>query len=447
MSIEQNIPPQQESPGSRNDLKDRLQKFAKSIWNAVQPTINRCRPVVEKYWDKFEGVVERLFAFSDHSSMRTPRIVLRVSAAMLLIFFLWALLFKIDQVVHAQGQVISSSHTQIVQAADGGILVSMKVQEGDEVAAGQIIAVLEKERALASFTESQGRVMALRMTVSRLQAEIADKPLVYDANLLRFYPQLVETQMNLYKQRRKAIGDQLLVLKDNIKLAKQELEMNEPLEKMGDISKADILRLKRTVNEAINQYATANNKYLQDASTELNKAQEDLNAQEQTLADREQLLDHTDIVAPMAGLVKSIRVTTLGGVVRQGDEILQILPTESDLIVEAKIKPSDMANLKVGLPSKVKLDSYDPSIFGSMLGKVTYISPDSLTEDTKTGPMIYYRVKIAIDKKEFKGERADQIEVRPGMTATADIKTGSRSVLTFLLKPLSKTFDNAMGER
>ena len=429
MSLDQNTPPNQESADSVKNPKGLLARVAIS------------------YWNKFEGLVEHLFSLSDYSSMRAPRIVLRVSVAMLLVFFLWALLFKIDQVVHAQGQVIASSQTQIIQAADGGILISMKVKEGEEVVAGQIIAVLEKERALASFTESLGRVMALRMTVSRLQAEIADKPLVYDANLLKSYPQLVDTQMNLYKQKRKAINDQLVVLSDNIKLAKQELAMNEPLEKMGDISKADILRLKRAANEAATQYASASSKYLQDASAELNKAQEDLNAQEQTLADREQLLDHTDIVAPMAGLVKSIRVNTLGGVVRQGDEILQLLPTESDLIMEAKIKPSDMANLKVGLPSKVKLDAYDSSIFGSMIGTVTYISPDSLTEDTKTGPSIYYRVKVAIDKNEFKGDQAQQIEVRPGMTATLDIKTGSRSVLSFLLKPLSKTFGDALGER
>ena len=447
MSIEQNTPPSSEAPNSDKSLKGRLVRMAKSCWITLQPIINRYQPIFEKYWGKFEALIERVFALSDHSSLRTPRIMLRVCVFMLAIFFLWALLFKIDQVVHAQGQVIASSHTQIVQAADGGILVNMKVQEGDEVAAGQIIAVLEKDRALASYTESQGKVMALRMTVARLQAEIMNKPLEYDASLMKSYPQLVETQMNLYKQRRKAIEDQLLVLKDNIKLAKQELAMNEPLEKMGDISKADILRLKRSANEAINQYATANNKYLQDASTELNKAQEDLNAQEQTLADREQLLDHTDIIAPTAGFVKSIRITTLGGVVRQGDEILQILPTESDLIVEAKVKPSDMANLKVGMPSKVKLDAYDASIFGSMAGKVTYISPDSLTEEAKTGPTIYYRVKVAIERADFSGKKAQEIEVRPGMTATVDIKTGSRSVLSFLLKPLSKTFGDAMSER
>ena len=239
MSTEQNTPPSSEAPNSDKSLKGRLVRMAKSFWITLQPIINRYQPIFEKYWGKFEALIERVFALSDHSSLRTPRIMLRVCVFMLVIFFLWALLFKIDQVVHAQGQVIASSHTQIVQAADGGILVNMKVQEGDEVAAGQIIAVLEKDRALASYTESQGKVMALRMTVARLQAEITNKPLEYDASLMKSYPQLVETQMNLYKQRRKAIEDQLLVLKDNIKLAKQELAMNEPLEKMGDISKGE----------------------------------------------------------------------------------------------------------------------------------------------------------------------------------------------------------------
>lgn len=224
--------------------------------------------------------------------------------------------------------------------------------------------------------------------------------------------------------------------------------MNQPLEKMGDISKADILRLKRTVNEARNQYAGTKNKYLQDASAELNKAQEDLNSQEQTMADREQLLEHTDIIAPATGIVKSVRITTLGGVVRQGDEILQILPTESDLVVEAKIKPADMANIKAGLPAKVKLDAYDYAIFGTMSGRVTYVSADTLQEDSKAGPMTYYRVKVAITEKDFKqSERVSDIEVRPGMTATVDIQTGKRSVLSYLTKPLTKTFTEAFGER
>lgn len=440
------------TPTPEPTMIDRLKAKAiatgQQLWQKAQPTIEKHRPQAEALWARIEALATRTFALTDHSSLRSVRILFRMSIAFLVLFFAWAGLFKIDQVVHAQGSVIASSRTQIVQAADGGVLVDMKVQEGDEVKAGEIIAVLEKERVLASFTESQGKVMALRMTVARLQAEITDKPLAFDDAIQKNYPTLYETQMNLYKQRTKAIDDQLAVLKDNVNLAQEELAMNQPLEKMGDISKADILRLKRTVNEARNQYASTKNKYLQDASAELNKAQEDLNAQEQTLADREQLLEHTDIIAPATGIVKSVKVTTLGGVVRQGDEILQILPTESDLVVEAKIKPADMANIKPGLPAKVKLDAYDYAIFGTMSGAVTYVSADTLQEDTKAGPMTYYRVKVAITEKDYKkSERVSDIEVRPGMTATVDIQTGKRSVLSYLLKPVTKTFTEAFGER
>jgi adhesin transport system membrane fusion protein len=402
---------------------------------------------LQKIWELFQRGIENIFAFSDSSMMRSPRIVLRLSVGLFLALTLWAVFSYIDQVVHAQGQVIADSKTQILQAADGGVLVEMRVKEGDVVEKGQVIAVLEKNRALAAYNESYGKVVALKMSVWRLQAELAERKLNYDQTLKDNYPDLVDTQMNLFTKRRQAYEEQVKVMTDNVHLAEQELEMNLPLEKMGDISKADILRLRRVLNEARGSLANQKNKYFQDASTELNKAQEDLKAQEQTLADRDQLLDHTDIIAPETGIVKSIRITTIGGVVRQGDEILQILPTESDLILEAKVKPADMANMKVGLPAKVKLDAYDYSIFGTMKGNVTYVSADTLTEETKAGPSTYYRVKVNIGENDFLGKKSQDLEVRPGMTATIDIKTGDRTVLSYILKPITKTLGEALGER
>ena len=427
--------------------KDALKQRGQAVWIKAQAQWVVWQPKLLPHWLKFKAFNEKLFALSDHSSLRSSRIMLRVTAVLLGVLFIWSALFKIDQVVNAQGQVIASSKTQIIQAADGGILTEMRVQEGDEVKAGQVIAILDRDRAFAAYTESFGKVTALRMTVARLQAEIAEKSFTIAADQQKDYPNLVETQMNLYKQRTDGFRDQIRVLKDNVRLAETELSMNRPLEKYGDISKADILRLERAMNESKTNLVNARNKYFQDASAELNKAQEDLNAQEQSLRDRAELLDHTDIVAPMAGIVKNIKVTTLGGVVRQGDEILQILPTEDDLVVEAKVKPADMAAMKVGLPAKVKLDAYDYSIFGSMNGTVSYVSADSLSEETKAGPMTFYRVKVNIQESSFKGKAADDIEVRPGMTATVDIKTGSRSILSFILKPITKTFTQSFGER
>ena len=381
------------------------------------------------------------------SSIHRPRILLRISFVLFSVLIAWAWYFEIDQIVHATGQVIASARSQIVQAADGGVLVEMRVQEGDVVKQGQIIASLEKERAQASYSESFGKVTALRLTVARLQAEIASKDFVPDPKVAKVYPELVQNQINLYRQRRAGLQEQLKVLNDNIRLAEEELNMNLPLEKLGDISQTDIIRLKRAVNDAKNLSYSSLNKYLQDASAELNKAQEDLNSNEQIAADRQQLLEHTDIIAPATGIVKSIKVTTLGGVVRQGDELLQILPTESDLVIEAKVKPADMADIRSGLESKIKLDAYDYSIFGVMKGLVSYVSADTLSEDTKNGPLTYYRIKVNISEKEFKGKMADMIEVRPGMTATVDIRTGRRSILSFITKPITKTVKDSFGER
>jgi adhesin transport system membrane fusion protein len=407
----------------------------------------KLKPIVSCLWLRFHAVVEKLFALADHSSIRSPRVILRLTIALLVSLFMWASFFHIDQVIHAQGQVIASSRTQIIQAADGGILSEMRVEEGDTVTQGQIIAVLEKGRALAAYTESFGKVTALRLNVTRLRAEIAEKDLNFSDEIKNSYPDLVETQTNLFKQRRQGFLDQTKVLSDNVRLADSELKMNIPLERNGDISKVDLLRLQRAANEARGNLIAQRNKYFQDASAELNKAEEDLNAQEQSLRDRAELLEHTDIISPAAGIVKNVKVTTLGGVIRQGDEILQILPTESDLVVEAKVKPADMAAMRSGLTAKVKLDAYDYSIFGAMKGVVSYVSPDTLIEDTKAGPLTYYRVKVIIGESEIKGKAAGDIEVRPGMTATIDIKTGGRSVLSFLMKPITKTLHDSMGER
>ena len=422
-----------------------ITKYLHKLKSRIQATL--ALPLLQRNWNRFRELAEKLFALSDHSSLRGPRVVLRFSFAFFAIVFLWAAFFHIDQIVNAQGQVIADSKTQILQTADGGILVEMRVKEGDVVTRGQVIATLEKERALAAYSESFGKVTALRMTTARLQAELTEKKLVYEKELVEKYPNLVITQLNLFTKRQQSYREQLAVLEDNVRLAEQELAMNLPLEKLGDVSKADILKIRRALNEARGALTNQKNKYFQDISAELNKTGEDLNTQEQILADRSQLLEQTNIIAPTDGIVKSIRVTTLGGVVRPGDEILQILPTESDLVIEAKVKPSDMAFMKVGLPAKVKLDAYDYSIFGSMNGAVTYISPDALTEETKTGPLTYYRVKVNIGEKDFLGQKAQEIEVRPGMTATIDIRTGERTILSYIMKPITKTFGGAMGER
>ena len=391
----------------------------------------------------------RLLGASPDGSLRNARVILRISAIAFTALFIWAYVTEIDRTITAQGQVIASDRTQLVQSADGGVLLELRVKEGDKVEKGQIVAVLEKERATASYSDALGKVSALRITVTRLQAEVLGRPFIVDPKLETDYPDLVAVQKSLYNQRRQGLMQQVAQLRTGMALANEELKMNEPLVKSGDVAQSEVLRMKRAINDIQLQISNAQNKYLQDANTELNKASEDLITQEQTLADRSQVLAHTELVAPEKGIVKNIKVTTLGGVLRQGEEVMEILPTNSDFIVEAKVLPADMASVKENMPARVKFDAYDYSIFGTMDGKVIYISPDALTEEQqKQGqPPIYYRVRVKIEGANLKTHAGEEIQMRPGMTAQVDLFADKRSVLSYITKPISKTLSESMSKK
>jgi membrane fusion protein, adhesin transport system len=392
----------------------------------------------------FKKVIKKILGLSSDSS---ESLVLRMMVLSFVILFFWAYSSEIDQVVHAQGQIIASSKNHVIQVADGGVLVELKVKEGDHVKQGDILATLEKERALAAYEESYAKESSVKMTISRLIAELENKDLKLDKKLVKEFPEMAKSEINLFKKRQLAYKNQLSFLENSIKFQNEELQMNLKLESLGDVSRADILRLEKSVNDARGNFDAQRNKYIQDVSADLNKAREDLIAQHENVIDKTQLLKHTDLLSPSDGVVKSIHFTTLGGVLKSGDELMQILPTDSDLIIEAKVKPSDMAFIKEGLPVNVKLDAYDYSIFGVLNGKVSYISPDTLSEEGKSGSVSYYRVKVSVDQSSYKSKLDKKIEFRPGMTSTVDIRTGKRSVLKIILKPLTKTLKESFGEK
>lgn len=377
---------------------------------------------------------------------RRARWVLWSTLLGLLVFFTWAAFARINQVAHAQGTVIASAKTQIIQAPDGGVLTKLLVKEGDTVKAGQLLAQLERERAQAAVDDTASKVATLRISVARLEAEVYEKPLAFPDDLAR-YPELIQAQRDLYLKRRAAISGQLASLQKMSALARQELALNEPLLAMGDVSQADVIRLRRQVADIEAQMTNARNKYFEDAQTQLLKAQEELNSQTEVLRDRSQLLEHTDLRAAIGGIVKNIRVTTLGGVLRPGDVLMELVPTGDDLVVEGKISPADIAFVKVGQAAHVKLDAYDYSIFGAMQGRVIYISPDTLIEETKNGPSSFYRVHVRISGNEYKGNTNEQVEIRPGMTAQVDIRLRDRTVLSYLTKPVTKMLNQSLGDR
>ena len=384
---------------------------------------------------------------------KSGRLILLLSAC-LAAFIAWAGYFEIDQTVHTTGQVILSARTQLVQTADGGVLKELTVQEGDTVTSGQLLAVLEKERVQANLEETRARTMSLNAALIRAKAEVQFQTPQFGSEFRR-YPEFVSAQQGLYAQRKRSLDEELRTMQDGLAMAMQEKRMNDNLFKSGDVSELDVLRAKRQVTEIEGRIAATKNKYLQDTRTEMTRIEDELSSQNQKLNGAESLLSHTDIMAPMDGVVKTLKIHTLGGVLRPGDELMQIAPVGDALLVEARVSPADIGQLVIGQSVFITLDAYDYSIYGNLIGELTDISPDTLSDsnaqgslvNTPTGqPSVYYKVNIRIAKDQ-ENPKVASMEIKPGMTASIDIRTGTRNLLTYVLKPVIKTLGTSLNER
>jgi adhesin transport system membrane fusion protein len=367
----------------------------------------------------------------------------------LAMFVVWAALFEIDQTVRAQGLVIASARTQVIQAADGGVLSKILVHEGQSVIAGQELAHLEQARSNAAFEESRAKEAALAAALVRAQAEATGQSPSF-GNKFKEFPQFVKVQQALYEQRKRSLQEEQATLKEGLDLAQEELRINETLFKTGDVSHLEVMRARRQVGELRGKTNAVRNKYLQEARQEAAKLAEDLSSSQYKLEERQSVLGHTVMTAPVAGVVKYLKVTTIGGVLRAGDELMQISPTQGDMLIEIKVNPVDIGQLRLGLPVTVKLDAFDYSTYGTLHGTLSYISSDTFTEQQAGGgqSVAYYRASVRLDANNAQVNRklAD-IPLKPGMTTTVDIRTASRSILRYLAKPVFNAFGGAMNER
>jgi len=372
--------------------------------------------------------------------------IIMLTAASVCAFLAWASYAEIDQVSRASGQVIPAGRVQLVQSTDGGVILSIMVKEGDVVRKGQKLVLLDRVKIEAAADEGKAKVAAMKTVKSRIEAELFNKPLLFPADVNDF-PDFMANQRQLFLKRRAAQTQDIAALRNMLALANQELSMNMPLLANGDVSRSEVIRLQRSVADIQAQIANRQNKYLQDLQADYAKVEEELVTAEQTLTQRLSALKDTDIEAPTDGIVKNIRLTTIGGVLRPGDEVLQIVPTGEKLIIEGKVQPADIAYVRLGQSASVKFDAFDSSIFGSATGKVIYISPDTLTEQKADGEQIYYRVHIQADIRSMHQRQGKRIFIQPGMMATAEIQTGRNTILKFLAKPLIKTVSGSFGER
>lgn len=381
-----------------------------------------------------------------HQAGGSARRLIRACAAAIVGLLIWAAWAELEQVTRANGQFIASSRNQVVQASDGGVLSEMRVQEGTVVKRGELLARFDPTRAEAGYRESMAKANGLKAAVARLQAEVLGGTPNFPPELAA-YPEFRANQLALFNKRRGALDAEVGALRDTAVLIREELDMNLPLLETGDVSRADVLKLKRQVVDIAAQITNRQNKYLQESQTDLVKAQEELAGVLQTVTQRKEQLGSMELRAPTDGIVRNIRLTTLGGVAKAGEEILQIVPTADDLVIEAKVKPVDIAFIKPGLPTAIKLDAYDYSIYGRLPGTVSYVSADTISEDNKGNEQPYYRVQIRTSAGKLTGKNGQPILIQPGMTAVVEINTGRKTVLRYLTKPISKTLSESMGER
>lgn len=360
---------------------------------------------------------------------------------------IWAYIYKIDQVVRGSGSFIATSRVQIVHAVDGGVITALKVKEGNRVEHGQVVAVLDQTRLVAAVKELDGRLAALNAKAARLRAELAGTDFVQFPQEAEKFPALVSAERALFRQRVISFQEDMRTAQVAVNLAAEDARLVAGLAKNGDVSRAEVIRVERALNEAEAQMINRRNKYFQDAQTELAKVEDETVQNGQIRAQRQQQLEDAVLRSSVRGVVKNMRLTTPGSVLRAGEELMQIVPVDEELIVEVKIRPADISQLQVGLPAYIRADPYDYTVFGAVSGKVSYISADTMKEDTRSGEQVYYRVHIATKGGPVITQTGKQIDILPGMTAQVDIRTGERTVMEYILKPLRKTITESLGER
>jgi len=355
----------------------------------------------------------------------------------------WANQAVLDVVTRGNGQVIPSSHAQIIQSLEGGILSELRVREGDVVDKGQVLLRIDDTRFEASFREGEARQQSLRAAIARLQAEAEGHAPVFPDDLPAA---LVASQKQLFRSRKRAVDEAIAANQRSLNLADEELAMTAPLVKDGIVSEVEVLRLRRQVNELQGKIRDRRNNFRADARSELTNKQAELSGVRQINTARADQVKRAVVRSPMRGTVKNIRLTTIGGVIQPGMRILEIVPLEDQLLIEARIKPRDVAFLRPGLPVTVKITAYDYSIYGGLDGRLEQISADTFT-DERNPAVSFYKVRVRTRESHLKGKSGEPLPIIPGMTASVEVLTGHKSVLDYILKPILKTRNNALRER
>ncbi|MDT3526006.1 HlyD family efflux transporter periplasmic adaptor subunit [Cronobacter sakazakii] len=370
--------------------------------------------------------------------------VIWLTLAALVLFFVWAWFATLDEVTVGTGKITPSSRAQVIESLDGGIVNALMVHEGDVVERGQMLARLDPTRFQSNYGEAAARARALRASSERLRSELTGEPLQFSEESMR-EPALVARERQLYESRRRNLNETLENLQKTYNLVMAELRMTQPLVAKGAASEVEVIRLQRQAAELKGKMDDARNQFAVRAREEQVKNNADLDAQLQVMAGKADQLDRATLFSPVRGVVKDIQVTTVGGVLQPGGKLMEIVPLEDQLLVETRINPRDIAYIRPGLPATVKITAYDSSIYGDLKGEVEMVSPDTLQDEVKRD-QFYYRVYVRTKSAELKNRNGKRFPILPRMVANVEIKTGQKTVLDYLIKPLNKVKE-ALRER
>jgi adhesin transport system membrane fusion protein len=366
--------------------------------------------------------------------------VLYLIAAILVSALSWAAVARVDEVTRADARVIPEGREQVIASLEGGILRDMSVHEGMEVEAGQELAEIDPTRFQAQQAEGETKRLALKAAIARLTAEATGRALAFPPEVAAASA-VASGEEASYAARKRALDDAVASNNRGIEMLRRELNVSEQMSAKGLLSEMDVLHLRRQINDMSLQSEDRVNRFRQDASSELIKQQTDLAQIEEQQAGRQDVLRRTVIKSPVHGLVKNIRINTLGGVIGPGSPIMEIVPLGKRTLIEARVKPGDIGFLQVGQTAQVKLTSYDATIYGALEGVIETISPDAIGDpDRASGSAdpTYYRVMLRVDNNKLH-EKGKPLPILPGMTGSAEVRIGERSVLNFLLRPMLKS--------
>lgn len=435
--------------------------------------------------DKVQAYADRYFMTDDELPLHRHFILVGLFL-FFIVFVVWASFATLDETARGEGQIIPVGEVQVIQNLEGGIVDAFMFQEGDQVKKDEVIMRLRDVGAQSDLGMNESKYMALLAAITRLQAEVDGKDTVtFPDDVMNKSPQSVTEELNAFRANKEKLQGQVSVLEQQlsqrrqevseltmksgdlasvIRLSKEEKRMTEPLVAKGSAPKVELIQLERAIREkqtelngvlaAIPRAKSAiaeaqarigemKKSFIADAQTELTAKTAEMNTVKQSLGALTDKKDRTEIRSPVNGTIKDFKINTVGGVVRPGDPIAEIVPMDDNLLVEAKIRPSDIARLRPGLPAMVKITAYDFTIYGGLQGEVSDISADTIKNEKGE---FFYRVKVRT-KENSLHRKGEVLPIIPGMIATVDIQTGKKTVMEYLMKPFFKTVENSMNEK